>query len=112
MDAPAGLGRRHALHAVHAGFEFQMGKDALARHRGDDFLVAADLAVAGRDDLDPPAARGGIALIHAEQVAGEQRRLVAAGAGADFEDGVLVVGGILGQQQDLDVASAAPRCAP
>ena len=46
---------------------------------------------------------GGIALVHAEQVAGEQRRLVAAGAGADFEDGVLLVGGVLGQQQDLDV---------
>ena len=46
--------------------------------------------------------RGGVALVHAEQVAGKQRRLVAAGAGADFEDGVLLVGGVLGQQQYLD----------
>ena len=103
VDAAAGLGRRHALHAVHAGFEFQMREDALARDGGDDFLVAADLALAGREHLDLPAVRGGIALVHAEQVAGEQRRLVAAGAGADFEDGVLLVGGILRQQQELDV---------
>ena len=52
---------------------------------GDDFLVAAELGGAGRDQLDPPALLFGIALVHAEQVAGEQRRLVAAGAGADFE---------------------------
>ncbi len=103
VDAPAGLGRRHALHAVHAGFEFQMRKDALAGDGGDDFLVAADLALAGRRGLESPAACGGIALVHAKQVAGEKRRLVAAGAGADFEDGVLVVGRVLGQQQDLDV---------
>jgi hypothetical protein len=41
---------------------------------------------------------GGVALVHAEQVAGEQRRLVAAGAGADFEDGVALVHRVLGQQ--------------
>ena len=104
MDAATGLGRRHALHAVHAGFEFQMREHALARDGRDDFLVAADLAFAGRGDFDLPAAPGGIALIHAEQVAGEQRRFVAAGAGADFEDGVLVVGLVLRQQQQLDVA--------
>ena len=105
VDAAAGLGRRHALHAVHAGFELQLREDALARDGRDDFLVAAGLALARRGDLDLPAAPGGIALVHAEQVAGEQRRLVAAGAGADFEDGVLLVGRVLGQQQDLDVAS-------
>ena len=44
----------------------------------------------------------GVALIHAEQIAGEQRRLVAAGAAADFEDDGLFVGLVLGQQQDAD----------
>ena len=53
VDAPAGLGRRHALHAVHAGFELQMGEDALARNGGDDFLEAADLALAGRERPRP-----------------------------------------------------------
>ncbi len=40
----------------------------------------------------------GVALVHAEQVAGEQRRLLAAGAGAEFEDGVLLVGLVLRQE--------------
>ncbi len=44
----------------------------------------------------------GEARIHAEDFGCEQRRLVAARAGADFEDDVLLVVGIFGQQQDLD----------
>ncbi len=43
----------------------------------------------------------GIALIHAEKIAGEQRRLLATGAGAQFEDGALLVGGVLGQKLHL-----------
>ncbi len=50
------------------------------------------------DRLHPPALQVGVALVHAEQVAGEQRRLVAAGAGADFEHRRLVVGGVARQQ--------------
>ena len=49
---PLAFGRRHALDAVHAGFEFQLREDALARNRGDDFLVAAGLALARRRHLD------------------------------------------------------------
>ena len=40
----------------------------------------------------------GVAAVHAEQIGGEQGRFVAAGAGAHFEDGALLVGCILGQQ--------------
>ena len=60
-------------------------------------------AFARRDHLDLPALLGGVALVHAEQVAGEQRGLVAAGAGADFEDDVALVHRILGQQRELDL---------
>ena len=45
----------------------------------------------------------GEALIHPEQVAGEQRGLVAAGAGADFQHHVALVHGVLGQQRDADL---------
>ncbi len=45
----------------------------------------------------------GKARVHAEDLRGEQRGLVAAGAGADFQDDVLLVVGILGQQQQLQV---------
>ena len=51
-------------------------------------LVAAQLAGDSRHHLDLPALALGVARVHAEQVAGEQRRLVAAGAGADFEEDV------------------------
>ncbi len=44
----------------------------------------------------------GVALVHAVEVAREQRRLLAAGAGADFEDRALVVGLVAGQEGELD----------
>ena len=45
----------------------------------------------------------GVALIHAEQIGGEQRGLLAAGPGAHLEDGALLVGGVLGQQLHLQL---------
>src|SRR6185437_14887342 len=97
------FGVGHALHAMHTGFEFQFGEDAAAMHFGDDFLESAFAAFAPRYYFGLPALLGGVALVHAEQVAGEQRRLVAAGAGANFEDGVMVVHRILRQQREADV---------
>ena len=100
---PGAFGVGHALHAMHAGFEFELGEGAAAADLGDDFLVAAHAAFARRDHLDLPALLGGVALVHAEQVAGEQRGLVAAGAGADFEDDVALVHRVLGQQREPDL---------
>ncbi|HEY4969647.1 MAG TPA: hypothetical protein VII35_07055, partial [Steroidobacteraceae bacterium] len=97
------FGVGHALHPVHAGFEFQLGEGAAPAHLGDDFLVAAHGAFAGRDHLDLPALQIGEAFIHPEQVAGEQRGLVAAGAGADFQHDVAVIHGVLGQQRHADL---------
>ena len=45
----------------------------------------------------------GVALIHAEEIAGEQRRLFAAGAGAHFEDCTLLVGVVLGEEPHLEL---------
>lgn len=47
-----------------------------------------------------------MALIHAQEVAGEERGLVAAGAGPDFEDDAALVGSVLRQQGDEDLAGA------
>ncbi len=102
VDAPLRLGVRHALHPVHAGLELQLRERAAALHLGDDFLVAADAAFARRDHLDLPALQGREALVHPEQISGEQRSLVAAGAGADFQHHVAVVHGVLRQQRDAD----------
>src|SRR5690606_21775513 len=87
--------------AMHAGLELQPREDATPRHRGDDLLVAAGFAFARRYDLDAPALLGRIALIHAEKIACEKRRLVAAGPGADFENRVLLVSLVLRQEQEL-----------
>jgi hypothetical protein len=89
--------------AVHAGFELELGEGAAAADLGDDFLVAADRPFARRDHLDLPALLGGIALVHAKQIAGEQRCLVAAGAGTDFEDDVALVHRILRQQGEANL---------
>jgi hypothetical protein len=87
---------------------FSFGERAAALHLGDDFLVAAHGAFGGRDHLDLPALQRGEPLIHPEQVAGEQRGLVAAGAGADFQHHVAVVHGVLGQQRHAE-SSATVR---
>ena len=55
------------------------------------------------EQLEAPAAQRGIALIHAEQNRAEQRRLLAAGAGADFEDRVALVVFVLRQQGQPDL---------
>ena len=60
------------------------------------------LALAGRMISTRQPLSGGIALVHAEQVAREQRRLVATGTGPDFEDDIALIGRILGQQRHLD----------
>src|ERR1700754_5123691 len=52
---------------------------------GSTATVAAHGALAGGDHFDLPTLQRGKAFIHPEQVAREQRRLVAAGAGADFQ---------------------------
>ena len=53
----------------------------------------------GVEHLGPPAAPLGVAQVHPQQVAGEQRRLLAALARLDLDDHVLVVGRVARQQQ-------------
>ena len=103
MDASLRFGDRHTLHAVPARLEFEPRIDALADDAGDDFLVTTEVRFVGRDDFDLPALALGVARIHAEEITGKQRRLVAAGAGPDFEHDVLVVVGIFRQQEFLQV---------
>ena len=52
-------------------------------------------------DLDLPAAPLGVARVHAEELRGEQRGLVATRAGADLEDDVALVVGIARHEQHL-----------
>ena len=83
---------------------FSLRIDLVAFDHRDDFLQAADCRTReSREHFHLPALRFGVARVHAEDLGGEQRGFVAAGAGADFEDDVLLVVGILREQQNLQV---------
>src|SRR5262249_16496141 len=75
MDAARPFGIGHALHAMNARFEFEFGESAAAANFRDDLLEAAHRAFAQGHQLDLPALRGGVAFVHAEQIAGEERGL-------------------------------------
>ena len=103
LDATLALGLGDALDAVHAGLVLEDGVDLVARDLELDGLEAARLAGARREDLDLPPAALAEALVHLVEVPGEDGRLVAAHAGADLHDGVLLVVGVGRDEQELDV---------
>ena len=98
---PDRLGLGHALHAVHARFEFEPREHVAAGDRRARLLEAADPGLRQVEQLEAPAVQRGVALVHAEELGGEQRRLLAAGAGAHFEDRVALVVVVLGQQRQF-----------
>ena len=77
----------------------QTPESAPAADRDGDVLVAAEVGLLGVEDLGLPALPLGVAQVHPQQVAGEQRRLLAALAGLDLQDHVLAVVGVARQQQ-------------
>ena len=103
MDAALRLGLGHALDTVHARLVFERAVDVLPRDFEDDFLVTARGAVREGGDLIAPALRLDVFGVHAQQVAGEDGRLVAARATADLHDGVLRVLRVFGDQQQFDL---------
>ena len=100
VDAALRLGRRHALHAVHAAFEAELAsRPLLPLTSAMTSLKPPVCDSALVQDLDLPPLRLGVADVHAEQIGREQRRLFAALAAANLEDDVLLVVGI-GRQQE------------
>ena len=91
MDASLRLGLRHALYAVHARLVLQHAVHAVSGHLHHDLLEAARAAFAGAVDLILPPSLFNEFGIHAQQVAGKDRRLVAARAAANLDDRVLAV---------------------
>ena len=92
-----------------AAFVFEPAIGALALDLEDDLLEPAQAVLVGVDDLDLPALPLGVARVHAEQVGGEQRGLVAALALAHLDDHILRVVRVARQQQQLDLLSSALR---
>ena len=107
VDPALRLGHRHPLDAVHATLELELRVRRVARlrrtfrlHRDGDRLVPAEIGLGGVQHLGLPALRLGVLEVHLEQVAGEQRGLVAALAGLDLQDRVLVVARVPRDQQE------------
>ena len=111
VDPPLRLGLGHPLDAVGAALELEDRVGALALDREGDLLEAADLGGRLREHLGREAALLGVAGEHLVEVAGEQRRLVAPGPGADLDDHVLGVVGVAldHRQPDLLFELLEPR---
>ena len=75
----------------------------MALNRGDHLLHPAERARRALQNFHFPLLRLRVARIHAEQLAREQRRFIAAGARANFHDHVLLVVGVLRQQQEFQL---------
>ncbi len=94
MNPALRFGFRYPLHPVGAAFELEPRVNPVTTDHGDDLLETAAVGFGSRHQLDLPAVGVGVAAVHPEQVGGEQRRLLPAGTGADFQDDILVVVGI------------------
>ena len=103
VNAALRFGGRHALHAVGARLKFHVAVNAVAGDEGDDFLVAAHAAFALAHKFHAPAQAFRVAAVHAEQVSGEQGGFVTASAGPDFQNDVLFIQGVAGQEQDFEL---------
>ena len=108
VDAAACLRGRNSLDAVDAKFVLEASEHALSGDRAYDFLEAAQIVLRQADDFGLPAALLGVSAIHAEEVGGEQRRLVAACAGPHFQDRALLVGGVLREKMHAQLLQEAP----
>src|SRR3989454_11083488 len=103
VDPAARLRHRNALDAVDAALELEPAPRPAPVHEEDHVLEAARAGHAGVHDLDLPALALGVLRVHARQVRGEQRGLLAARAGADLDEDVLLVVGIARQEQALQL---------
>src|SRR3990172_3649493 len=100
---PRRLGDGHALPAVAAALELQPAPRAAPLDEEDDLLVAAHAGHVGVHDLDLPALALGVLRVHAREVGGEQRGLVAARARPDLDEDVLVVVRVAREQETLEL---------
>ena len=92
VDTSLRLGLGDTLDPVSAAFELQLAETAFPLDAEDDLFEAAHFGRAGRHQFGLPAAVVAVVLVHLEQVAGEQCRLVAAGSRADLHNAAGSVG--------------------
>ena len=103
MDAALALGLRHPLDPMDPAFELQPGIGPPAGDGEDHLLDAAHLGPIVLHELHGVPVPLGVPLVHPEQVPAEEGGLLPAGAGPDLQDHVLVVVGVLRQEQQLQL---------
>ena len=74
-----------------------------SEYAADDFLIAAVLARTLAQHFDSPAFGFGVAGIHAKEIARKNGSLIAARAGAHFQENVVVVVRVFGNQKTLQL---------
>src|SRR2546425_4024876 len=94
MDAALLFRDGDALHAVHSRFVAQRPVRFGSTRGEDRFFQTAERPLGEGEDVDLPAATLAEARVHAKQIGGKQRRLVAAGAGSDLDNGIAIVEGV------------------
>jgi len=88
---------------MHAAFVLHGAVNVRPLQAENDFFEAAHRARRGVEHFQLPALALGKTAVHAEQIAGKQRRLVAARAGPDFHNGVAPIHFVLGDQAQSQV---------
>jgi hypothetical protein len=103
VDAPLGLGGGNPLDTVGTAFVFETAVHPFALDQGHNLLEAAHTGGVVIHHLYLPVAALGITAVHFIEVAGKQAGFVAAGTGPDFQQNVLLIQGIFGDQQLLEL---------
>ena len=104
VDPALRLRLRHPLDPMPARLELEPRVRLAADHADHRLAVAAVLALAPAHDLDGPPPRLRVPQVHAQEVPGEERRLLAARAGPDLEERVAVVGRVHRNEQGAELA--------
>ena len=103
VNTPLALGDGHALHAVRATLELEVGPRIVALQHERDLVDPPEVRQVGAEHLHGPSLARGIGLIHVEQVAGEQVRLLATLGATHFHDQVLAVVRVARQQEQFQL---------
>ena len=101
VNAPLRLGHGHALHTVHTAFVLEVSPHAFRRadvasraDRHREVFVATEIRFGLRDDFGAPAILRRVRLVHAHEIRGKERGLIATRTGLDLEDHVTSIVGI------------------
>ncbi len=103
MDTSLRFGLRHSLNAVYSAFVLKSGICPISLNRETYLLESAQFRLVCVEYLGIPAASLGVHGIHTEKRTCKKRSLLASSTAAYFYNNVLVVVGVFGKQQYLQL---------